>query len=875
LKRLVAALLLAVCLPATLFLFASSPGTEIGPPTTGGLAALDPLLQKLTNNRRLLVVGAHPDDENTSLLALVSRKLGGEAAYLSLSRGEGGQNLIGEELGVGLGLIRTQELLAARRLDGARQYFTRAYDFGFTRSMDETWRLWPKDVLLEDAVRVVRRFRPQVVFATFTGTDRDGHGQHQASGVIAREVFRVAGDPSAFPRLAAEGVPPWKPATLLRSNWFDRGSGFPLPTGDVEPLTGRSYQQIAMASRSLHRSQDMGMLQPPGPAQTGAVWEQGGSGPDTTELFAGVDVRLRSIASEIADPARRADAERLLDGVEAKAVATRRALSPAAISEAVAPIAAMLRDLRAARAITREGDGGAAVLLDEKIAAAEAALAAAAGVTLDAIAETETASPGESFAVTASVWNAGGQTVEVESVVLESPDGWTAAAAVAGRAVGSGKLEEWKISASVPPGAPPTAPYFLRRPLSGALYDWTGAAAAVEGAPFQPPPLSAVAVVRIGSESIRLTREVTFRIRDEAVGEIRHPLRAVPRLEVAADPSLIVWPQSRTEPAELQVTVSSDAALPVAGSIEVVPPSGWPTPKPRPFSLSKRDDRTLVAVPLSPGGRPAKGRFEVKVFAVTADGGRFSSGVRLIDYEHIRPTPLPRESAIALTVLDLRLPALRSVGYVRGASDRVPEALTAVGIPIRILTPSDFDHGDLGAFDAIVVGSRAYETDPALARANSRLLEYLRGGGLVLVQYQQYPFIEGGFAPAKLEIAQPHDRVTDETAKVTPLDPRHPIFTAPNPIGDADWDGWVQERGLYFAHSWDAAYTPLLEMADPGGPPQRGGLLVATVGKGRYVYTGLAFFRQLPAGVPGAYRLFANLLAWRPGAPAKTAAASR
>jgi hypothetical protein len=224
---------------------------------------------------------------------------------------------------------------------------------------------------------------------------------------------------------------------------------------------------------------------------------------------------------------------------------------------------------------------------------------------------------------------------------------------------------------------------------------------------------------------------------------------------------------------------------------------------------------------------------------------------------------LPRPSQIALTALDLKLPALRSVGYVRGASDRVPEALAAIGIPIRVLDEADLEHGDFSPYDAIVIGSRAYETEPALAKANARLLDYVRGGGLLIVQYQQYPFIEGGFAPAKLEIARPHDRITDETAKVAALEPKHPILTTPNPIGEGDWDGWVQERGLYYAHEWDASFTALLEMADPGGPPQRGGLLVSTVGAGHYVYTGLAFFRQLPAGVPGAYRLFANLLAWR------------
>ncbi|MGE5277663.1 MAG: PIG-L family deacetylase [Acidobacteriota bacterium] len=863
-KRLLAVLALAACLAPALPAPGKAPGTELPPPSTGGLAALDPLLQKLTNNRRLLIIGAHPDDENTALLALVSRKLGGEAAYLSLSRGEGGQNLIGEDLGVGLGLIRSQELMAARRLDGARQFFTRAYDFGFTRSLEEALRLWPKDVLLEDATRIARRFRPQVVFSTFTGTERDGHGQHQAAGVIAREVFRSAGDPTAVPQVAAEGLAPWKPSTLLRSNWFDDGAGFRLPTGDVEPLTGRSYQQIAMASRSLHRSQDMGRLQPPGPSETGAIWVEGGAGPETKDLFAGVDTRLRSVASEIKDPARRSQAESLLDRVEARAIETRRRLSPASLADAVDPIARMLADLRAARNLVRPGDGAAAALLDEKTAVAEAALAAAAAVTLDAVSEGETACEGESFATTESVWNAGAQAVEVESVSLESPDGWSVPERPeAGRAVAAGTLSEWKLKATVPPGAAPTLPYFLARPLRGSLYDWSGVPSSVRGEPFQPPPLSAVAILRVAGARIRIAREVTYRFRDEAVGEIRHPLRVVPRLDVAVDPTLIVWPEDRPTPRRLEVTLTSNGAAPVSGTVEVAPPPGWPKPEAGAFSLGKKGDRALVELSLAPAGRPASGRFEVPVEAVASDGKRFSSSIRLIDYDHIRPTPLRRGSAVALTALDLKLPKLSAVGYVRGASDRVPESLSAIGIPVRILTPDDLEHGDLSRFDAVVVGSRAYETDPALPRENARLLDYARGGGLLVVQYQQYPFIEGGFAPARLEIARPHDRVTDEAAKVTALEPRHPILTSPNPIGENDWAGWVQERGLYFAHAWDPSYTALLEMSDPGGPPQRGGLLAASVGKGHYVYTGLAFFRQLPAGVPGAYRLFANLLAWR------------
>ncbi|HSS44383.1 MAG TPA: PIG-L family deacetylase, partial [Thermoanaerobaculia bacterium] len=362
----------------------ASPGSQLPPPSTGGLVTLDPLLQKLTNNRRLLIIGAHPDDENTALLALVSRKMGGEAAYLSLSRGEGGQNLIGEELGVSLGLIRSQELAAARRLDGAHQFFARAYDFGFTRSLDETLGLWPKQVLLEDAVRIIRRFRPQIVFSTFTGTERDGHGQHQASGIVAREAFHAAADPSAFPELAREGLTPWKPTTLVRSNWIDRTKGILLPTGDVDPLTGRSYHQIAMAGRSLHRSQDMGMLQAPGPNETGAIWVEGGEGPEMKELFGGVDTRLSSIAAEVSDPARRRQIEGRLASVEKLAEETRRQLSPANLAAVVSPLSACLEELRAARALLADKSGadtGATMLLDEKISAAEMALAVAAGVS--------------------------------------------------------------------------------------------------------------------------------------------------------------------------------------------------------------------------------------------------------------------------------------------------------------------------------------------------------------------------------------------------------------------------------------------------------------------------------------------------------------
>ena len=861
-----AALLAARGAPA-----AEPPGTALAPASSGGIDFIDPLLRKLETNRRLLIIAAHPDDEDTALLTLVARGMGGEAAYLSLSRGDGGQNLIGDELGVGLGLIRTEELNAARRLDGARQYFTRAYDFGFSRSLDETLRLWPREAVLEDAVRIIRRFRPQVVVAIFSGTPRDGHGQHQESGIIAREAFDAAGNPAAFPGLAAEGLSPWQAEALYQTTRFlDReNTTLVLPTGGLEPLTGRSFQQIAVASRSLHRSQGTGALQPIGPNEARVGWIRGGAGRDASDLFAGTASELSSLAAAAADPARRRDLEALLARVAARAKETRAKLSPANLPGAVAPLAAILDDLRAARALvsTRGAPGApganAAATLDEKIAGAETALAAAAGIAVDALADKETASPGESVSVTLQVWNAGGEDVAVESAALASFEGWTVPAPAPGKPVAAGALADWKLSATVPADARPTIPYFLRKPLNGGMYDWSLAPAPARGEPFGPPPLTAIFALRIGSSRVTVAREATFRYRDEEFGEIRHAVRAVPKVELSVEPALLVLPINRgASPARFSVTVSSHATGPVSGRIEARGPSGW-SAAPQSFSLAKKGDRAFLELALAPPASGARsGRLEVPVAAVLDSGERFQMSVGVIDYEHIRPVPFPRDGSVAVTLLDLRLPKLSNVGYVRGASDRVPEALLAVGIPVRMLSAGDLEHGDLSRYDAIVIGVRAYETEPALVRANGRLLDWVRAGGLLIVQYQQLGFTEGAFAPEKIEIRRPIDRVTDETAAVTILDPAHPIFRAPNAIGPDDWAGWVQERGIYFAHTWAPAYTPLLSMADPGEPEQRGSLLVATIGKGHYVYTGLAFFRELPAGVPGAYRLFANLLAW-------------
>lgn len=795
-------------------------GQALRPPGTGGVAALADLLRQLGANKRVLVIGAHPDDENTQLLTLAARGWGAQAAYLSLTRGEGGQNLIGPELGTELGIIRTEELLAARELDGGRQFFTRAYDYGFSRTAEEAFRFWPRDSLLKDVLDVVRRFRPQVLVSIFSGTQRDGHGQHQAAGLLARQAFEVLKDSA------------WGPVKLFRSFRADTGERtITLSAGDLDHVTGQSYFQIAMASRSRHRSQDMGQLQSPGPRSVPLVIVATRPGGEAT-FWSAVDTTLPGKARYAA----------LIDSA-------RAALNPWRPGDVLPYLTRALREL---------GPGS-----DEQAALLQEAIAIAAGIVLDAVADDNIVAAGQRLQVELTLWNAGAGAVELESVEVTAPAGWEVQRLdLAASPVAPGTVATRRFVVHVARDAERTQPYFLRRPLAGALYDWTGAAAAWRGLPFEPPPLEARVRVRVGGEAVTLTREVVYRYRDQAVGEIRRPIAVTGAFDVGIEPELLVWPTAATAATRrFTITVTNRTRGPAATRVVLSPPSGWPAVAAESLAFAREDETRSFTVDVAPPPALRAGRYTLAAATAGADGRRGSGALRLIDYSHIRPRALARASVAVIRAAPLELPPVGRVGYVRGAADRVPEALLAVGVPLDLLPADSLERGDLSRYDAIVVGSRAYETDPALVAHNARLLEYARGGGLVIVQYQQYDFIQGDFAPFRLTIARPHDRVTDETAPVTPLVPDHPVFRVPNVLGRSDWEGWVQERGLYFAGEWDPAYVPLVETHDPGGAPLRGALLVAPLGRGTYVYTGLSFFRQLPAGVPGAYRLFANLLA--------------
>jgi LmbE family N-acetylglucosaminyl deacetylase len=884
-----------------LFVSAIPVSAQLEPPSTGGIVALQQELRMLGHNKRVLMIGAHPDDEDTELLTLLVRGMGAEAAYLSLNRGEGGQNLIGPELGEALGLIRTEELLAARRLDGARQYFTRAYDFGFSKSLEETWRFWPRDSVLKDVVRIVREFQPQIIVSIFSGTPRDGHGQHQAAGWAAREVFKIAEDSTRFPDVGD----PWRPLKLYRSTRFDSAAtNLRLNAGILDESVGQSYRQIAMRGRSLHRSQDMGQLQRIGPSEVRLQLIEDRTGSNIKDLWSGIDTTFSGAlhsdsSSGTSGPSRVVSFP--FDSLGRTDIADRGKLDTILERYGTALSERSPRQCWFHRfdTVCHSPSPNGAPWIDQ-YSHVNAARAIASGMVLDVTSDDERVVPGQTLRLMATVWNASDQPSRVSGGfrVFRIENGfpvpeyhWDTNDADSLRAIGPGALDTFLLSFQIPENTPYTQPYFLTRARAVAMYDWpivrreipglTDSFQIGRGVPFERPELEFRLDLSLAGQGpakgISFEREVTFRVNDQAFGERRRPVVIVPRVDVKVDPGTEIWSTSPS-PHEFTVTLTHGAKDSTRGNVTLEVPAGWPAVASRKFEFTREDEREGFRFSLRAPANLRPGKYEVRAVATDDQGRRYDQGVFTVDYPHIRPRSWTQRSTATINVAPLELARLKRIGYIRGASDRVPEALESVRLPIELLDQSALERGDLSGFDAIIVGSRAYETDPALVENNARLLAYARNGGLLIVQYQQQVFFNGNFAPFPLKVGGEqivldsagrtrvgpligHDRVTDETAPVRIIDPRSAVVNRPNRIGPADWEGWVQERGLYFARSWDEAYQPVLEMADPGEAPLRGGLLVAKYGQGTYVYTGISFFRELPAGVPGAFRLFANLLA--------------
>jgi len=838
------------------------------------------LLRGLDGVKRVLVVGAHPDDEDTSLLATLALGWGVETAYLSLTRGEGGQNLLGDELGEGLGLVRTGELLAARGLDGGRQFFSRAFDFGYSKTAVETLDFWPREELLRDVTWVVRTFRPHVIVSVFSDISREGHGHHQVAALMARQGFHAAPDSTRFPDQLEEGAVAWAPTKLYRLTRFSREEPtLRLQTGGFDPLLGRSHHQLAMESRSQHRSQDMGRARPLGPRSSSLVLLESRVSdlPERGGIFAGVDTTLLGLAAPLPPAARR--------GVEPALETYRRALAGAREElDALEPwrvaphLARGLRALREARDLVASpglGPSELARVLPGRVARLERALLAARGVVMDVRVEDDLLVPGEEAGVVVEAWNGGSGPVEDLRASLELPAGWTSEAegwervSEEGEDTGThdsaetlapGSLIRWRFRVRLPDDARASRLYYLARPRDGALYRWPPDPG-LRGRPGNPPRVKARVSLVLESLPVSMSRPAEYRGVDKARGEYREPLLVVPPLSVALEPVWMVWPLGGTREREVAVRVRNDSGDLRRARVDLELSPGWEArPREREVVLEGEGAQASLSFRIRPPGSLEPGVHAVQARVRDDRGDIYREEVILVDYPHIDRSALFRPATTRISSFRVAVAGDPRVAYVMGSGDAGPEALRQMGVPVDLLGPEEVRAGAFGPYDVVVLGIRAYETRPDLVAANDQLLDWVRGGGTLMVQYNKYEFSGAGYAPFPVEMNRPHDRVTDETAPVELLEPDHPALTTPNRITREDFRGWVQERGLYFLGSWDSRYRPLLSMADPGEEAKKGSLLVASLGKGTYIYTGLAFFRQFPAGVPGAFRLFANLI---------------
>ena len=884
----------------------TAPSQAIGMQATAGqdhgLVGAGLRMRQLDGVKRVLMIAAHPDDEDTSLLAALARGMGAETAYLSLSRGEGGQNLIGPRLHEGLGVIRTGELLAARALDGGGQYFTRAFDFGYSKSIDEALRFWPLEDVLRDVVFVVRKFRPHVIVSVFSGTPRDGHGQHQIAGVAAREAFAAAGDPDRYPELAARGVTPWQPAKLYRSTRFTpRDVTVSVPTGVFDPLLGRSHFQLAMDSRSQHRSQDMGSGQSMGPRASPLKLEAlaagGVEGAQDDAIFEGVDTTLVGQLGTPLPAGWPADTERRLDLYRGAVADAADGLSATRPDAAVADLARAAELLGGLLGEAPAGDGR--LVLERRLGQVTEALLAAASVIADVRVGRDVLTPGESVVVDVHVWNGGPFELSGVAPELLLPAGWTAsptdetaagpprspffrprvAETPADGRIAAGGIGRWSWRVAVPPDAAVSAPWYLQEERADGMYRWPDDES-LWARPFAPAPVRARVAMALAQAATNLTVERDGRYVgvNQATGEYHERVLVLPAVNVAVDPPSMVWPAGEEGAREVSVVLTNTSTTERSGSVRLDAPDGWTVePAGAPYELEPNGASGSFTFTVTPTQDRFDGEFVLSAIARELGGSveidrevnvdrfisEFVTEVDIIDHPHIPRAALARRSEVRVSAFSVVADTDLRVGYVMGSGDAGPDALRQIGMTVEELGEADLRRGDFSRFDVLVLGVRAYETRPDLVAANEAVLAFARAGGTVIAQYNRYEFSGAGLAPYPVTIHRPHDRVTNENAPVTILAPRSPVFAGPNAIGPADFEGWVQERGLYFLGEWDDRYTPVMEMADPGEDPRRGGLLVAEVGDGLYVYTGLAFFRQFPAGVPGAYRLFANLVSLR------------
>jgi LmbE family N-acetylglucosaminyl deacetylase len=788
-------------------------------------------LDKLNVLGRVLYIAAHPDDENTNLMALWANGSLYETAYLSITRGDGGQNLIGPELRERLGVIRTEELLAARRIDHGKQFFSRAIDFGFSKTAEETMRIWDHDKILSDVVWVIREFRPDVIVTRFSPEDQLTHGHHTASAILAREAFAAAGDPNRFPEQLAF-VKPWHPTRLVwnTSPFFFRNRNLPfdptgltvLEAGGYNPLLGKAYTEIAAASLSMHKSQGVGS--PPRRGARKEYFKLLEGQPMMSSLFEGIDMSWSRVANS-----------------ESVAGEIRQIISQFHPADPAASVPELLK-LRQTMSGIKD-----ASWVPEKKAELDQIIAACLGLHVEASINNETVMPGETAAIKLEAINRCNVPVILQevrfpnsgdSVKIDAP-------------LPSDELVSKDLSCRIPENAPYSQPYWLRKP--GTLGAFAVDDQQLIGLPENPPELPVEIVLQVNGQELRYIVDTKYRTVDPVAGELRRSLVIGPPVFAKVADSVLIFPTNQPKPVSIHVTAATG---PIKGALKLAVPQGWAVdPASVPIDLKGADAETTATFTVKPPSQNSEGMLQ----AIVSVNGRDYSFERVrISYPHIGVHTLMPPAEVRLVRADIRKKGDR-IGYIPGAGDDVPESLQQIGYSVKILSESDITAKNLAQFSAVVLGIRASNTQERISNWLPELFAYVKAGGLAIAQYNTLAELKTEqFGPYPLEISR--DRATDQNAEVRILAPNHPLMTTPNKITSTDFEGWVQERGLYFPKKWDPAWTPILSCNDPKEKPLDGGLLVAKFGKGFFVYTSYSWFRQLPAGVPGAYRLFANML---------------
>jgi LmbE family N-acetylglucosaminyl deacetylase len=832
-------------------------------------------LKKLNVLGSVLYIAAHPDDENTRLIAYMANGRLVETGYFSCTRGDGGQNLIGPELREQLGVIRTQELLAARRIDGGRQFFGRANDFGFSKTADETFRIWDKEQVLADMVWVIRQRRPDVLITRFPPDARAGHGHHTASAILAAEAFDAAGDPKRFPE-QLKYVQPWSPKRLL----WNTGSFFvkqgesmdgylKIDAGGYNPLLGQSYGEIAARSRSQHRSQGFGSAAQRGEALEYLQLVKGDKA--SKDPLEGVDMSWNRVKGGAA-------VGKLLDEVIRK-------YDP---SKPAASVAGLLKVRKAILPLSNDGD----FWREEKLVAVDGLIQACLGLYLDAIASEASVTGNKAFTVSTNMLNRSDVPVRIKSLVATGYGRDT----TLGLQLKQGVIENVTLKLALNVLKRTSQPYWLEEPGSVGMYKipkiWTVYAAdttgkllpvsnnnrarglspivdallkpatgkmleqQLVGLPENPPVAEILVVLQVGDYDGNFLYRVPVQYKrvDPAFGEIYQPLAVVPPVAVNVIGKAYVFADNQPK----TVPVTLKAGRPDAkGSVALQVPVGWKVePASIPFDIKNKDEERTVSFQVQPqGNQESSGQLRA---VATLDGQQYSRGIQTINYPHIPTQTLFPEAVAPLVKLDLKR-RKEEIGYLMGAGDEVPEALRQIGYHVTLLKPEDLTADKLKRFDAVVLGVRAYNTIDRLKYQQKELLEYVEKGGNLVVQYTvNRGTVLPEIGPYPLQLS--NDRVTVEDAPVTITRPQHPLMTAPNKITPQDFQGWQQEQGLYYPSSWDAKYQTVISSQDPGEKPKESAILVTDYGRGHYIYTGLSFFRELPAGVPGAYRLITNMI---------------